>query len=280
MRNAYDLLADLRDNVGEATAAHWADDELLRKLNANQRMASMELALQVGDWLLTSSSVTPSSSVITLPSDCLKPVYLEETSTGRRIFIQGNVRDRRVTRQASTSMPDYDLDAYFLGLTQLEVNKESYVEACTLWYYKRIADMFTGTADTGSTTNTIVFIAANGPRVANDYYNGLYLEAVAGTGIGTKAAITDYVGSTRTATVAGTFSTDTEFGTILELPEEGWPLIVVQSTLDCLAKPSSSVDEKIFAYWSSRAKRAQALWTEYIADRSPGNQMVRVTELD
>ena len=58
----------------------------------------------------------------------------------------------------------------------------------------------TGTCQVGSTGTTIVL--ASGASSSNDVYNGLWVYTTGGTGPGQAREITDYVGSSRTATVA------------------------------------------------------------------------------
>ena len=58
----------------------------------------------------------------------------------------------------------------------------------------------TGTALAGSTTTTIVLAAT--ASTTNDIYNGMTIYLSAGTGSGQIRVITDYVGSTKTATVS------------------------------------------------------------------------------
>jgi len=47
--NAYDMLAELRDNLNEASASHWSDAALLRKLNIAQRKIGLRVAMAPGD---------------------------------------------------------------------------------------------------------------------------------------------------------------------------------------------------------------------------------------
>lgn len=63
----------------------------------------------------------------------------------------------------------------------------------------------TGTAQAGSTSSTIVL--ATGASSTNDAYNGMYVRITGGTGNGQVRLITDYVGSTRTATVSPNWTT-------------------------------------------------------------------------
>ena len=62
-----------------------------------------------------------------------------------------------------------------------------------------------GTMQAGSTSTTAVL--ASGASASNDYYNNALLLIVAGTGAGQSQYISDYVGSTRTCTMNGTWIT-------------------------------------------------------------------------
>lgn len=59
-------------------------------------------------------------------------------------------------------------------------------------------EVVTGTAASGSTTT----IALTGASASDDIYNGMFVYGVSGTGKGNIAQITDYVGSTKVATVS------------------------------------------------------------------------------
>jgi hypothetical protein len=61
------------------------------------------------------------------------------------------------------------------------------------------------TAQAGSTSTTIVLAAASSGT--NDIYNGRYVTITGGTGTGQIRAITDYVGSTKTATISPAWAT-------------------------------------------------------------------------
>ena len=64
-----------------------------------------------------------------------------------------------------------------------------------------------GTAQAGSTSTTIVL--ATGASATNDFYNNMTVYITSGPGAGELKAITDYVGSTRTATVSAWTTTPT-----------------------------------------------------------------------
>lgn len=276
--NAYWMLKMLRENVAEASAAHWSDAELLRKLNlAQARVANITL-LAPGDWLVKSDDLTPAASIVTLPSDCAKPVYMEEASSGYEIPIRGTVRERRLTRMTGATSDQGALEAYRLK-GSLEINRSGYTSGVTLWYQQRVPDVHAGTADAGG-AKSISFDTANDHSVVDDYYNGVTIEVVSGTGIAV-TTVSDYTGATGVAvTVAGTFSTDSVYGTVSLLPEEAHYVIVLLATVQCMAKPSSDIDPEIFKQYYVLVKGALKDYEEFISSSESGSKHVRVTEYE
>ena len=278
--NTYEMLQELRANISETVATHWGPKELLKKLSAHHRRVAAMLMLKQGDWLLKkSSALTPVAGVITLPADCAKPVYMEDVSSGAEIAIDTTVRERRWTRPLASGLEPGMLNAYMMDGV-IEINDATVVSTVYLWYQRKVWDLIAGTADTASTTNAIVIAVADGPRYTDDYYIGAMLEVVGGTGIGTAAAITDYVGSTRVLTVAGSFGTDTIYGTVPQVPEEGHDLIVLGATMQAMAKPSSDVEGEIFKYYASLYTEAREVFNDWASTRKSGSTHVRRTEVD
>jgi len=277
--NAYEMYLEVRENIAEDTANHWSNLEVLRKLNAAQKRVGQKL-LANGDWLLTHTDLTPSASVITLPLDCARPVYVEEKSSGYPVWPSTTVRNRRVSRLSGTSLSSGELEYYPEGNT-LVVNKDSYTTQCTVWYQKRILDMlFDTTGDTGSTTNSLIVNEEQYPNVQDDYYNGLVLEIVAGTGIGTRASITDYDGGDRKITAALSFGTDSKWGTVPQVPEEGHDLIVLMATGQLLAKPHSAADPKVLEFYSFLIREATQAFDEFITLRIEDAARTQITMLE
>lgn len=278
--NARYMTLEIRDNIGEDVAAHWGDADILRKLNLSHRMRATELMQAPGDWLLKkSSSLTPSSSVITLPSDCVKPVYMEVVSDGDPISIDMTVRDRRLTRLAGSTLNTGLVDAYLVGNT-IEINEDNFTNPVYLWYQRRIIDLHAGTAAAGAATSlTLANLEAN---PADDYYNNVTIEVVSGTGADSPVSdtITDYTGSSRVCVVTGTYGSDSVYGTVSDLPEEAHPFVVLDATLKLMAKPSAAADPKYFEYFFALWKLAKKDWLEHIASRMHGSNYTRITELD
>lgn len=267
--NSHDMLALLRDSVFEGTASHWSDLNLMRRLNVSQRKIAVRVAMTSGQWLLKSVSVTPVASVITLPADCSKPIYLEETSSGRVIDWLSSVGYRRVSRAIGSDWDVGSREAYPLRNT-IEVNIASYTTVCTLWYQVRVPDLQQGTAKAGAVTSLTLPDDRVTKRIA-DYYNGVSIEIISGTGTAGLDTISDYT-STMIATVTGTYGVTTVFGTISMLPEELHPLIVADATVNALLKPSSSFDKDALAYYKGELRDMRKDLFGWLESRVPGGE--------
>lgn len=281
--NAYWMLTDLRDNVSEASAKHWGDDDLLRKLNFSHRIRAMELMGEMGDWLVVSEDLTPSSSVITLPRECAKPVYMEHKADEYEIPIISSVRERRL-RRTSTGVSGFfggaDLNAY-LEKGTIVVNEEGFGDQVTLWYQKRVPDLHAGVA-ANCAASTLGFALANEPQFIADYYKGAYVEVIDSTSgaIDIRSEITVFTAVNAIATITGTPTNGDYYGTVSELPEEGMILVVLDATLLALAKPGASLDTKYFEYFMTLQRNALKSWNAWISSRFVGSNRIRVTERD
>jgi len=277
--NTYFMLQLLRDQIAEATASHWADDKLVARLSVAQRKVAVLVQGYPGSWLLKSKDLTPVDSVITLPSDCAKPVYMEEKSTGREIPWLDNVKTRRVSRNVGTSLDSWigAPEAYPL-LGSLEVNEVGYTNEVTLWYEVRVPDLMAGTASAGAATS-LTFPDEFQVKHVDDYYNGVAIEVESGTGAATVGdTISDYAGATRVCTVTGTYDNTSVFGTISRLPEECHPLILAEAVVLAVAKPSSNIDKEIFQYYVNERRDVKRDLKEWLETQIKGHRRVQVTE--
>jgi hypothetical protein len=274
--NAYEMFQEVRDNIGESTAAHWTDLAILRKLNAAQRKTYQLISQTVGDWFVKKATLTPVASIITLPADCAKPVYLEKVSNGSEIPINVTVRERRQSRLTGFDLGGVAQDAYLLEGT-IEVNQEGFTDQVNLWYERRLPNLHFGTAAAGAAAS-LTLEDSKEASLQNDYYNGVVLEAVDGTGSGTRDTISDYTGSTRVCVVTGTYSTDTVYGTESILPREADDLLVIDATVALLARPSSALDPKYFEYFYTQLKRTRNDFEEWCSVRLKNSVRMRITE--
>lgn len=272
--NAYEMFQEIRDNIGESVAAHWSDLSILRKINSAQRAAFHLISQTTGDWFIKNTTLTPSNSQLTLPADCAKPVYLEDYTTGNPIDISQTIRERRNTRLTNLSYSISDNDAYMLE-DVIELNNTSYTGNVVVWYERRIPDLHFGTASAGGATS-LTLEASKQHSLQDDYYNGMILEVVSGTGAGARTAITDYAGSTRILTTAtGTFGNDSVYGLVSELPRESCDFIILNATVALLSKPNSLVDPNYVAFFSAQLKTASINLEDWCSRRTKASTQIR-----
>ena len=276
--NTYFMLELLRDQIAEAVAAHWDNDKLVARLNLAQRKVAVLVQNYPGSWFVKSADLTPVDSIITLPSDCAKPVYLEEKSSGQPIDWLGNVTTRRVSRNtlATIGYSGRLIEAYPL-LNSLEINTVGYTNEVTLWYETRVPDLMAGTASAGAATS-LTFPDESPVKHIDDYYNDVAIEVESGTGAATVGdIITDYDGVSRVCTVSGTYDATSIFGTVSRLPEECHPLILAEATVLAIAKPSSSLDKEIFQYYVNERRELKRDLERWLETRIKGFRRVEVT---
>jgi len=280
--NAYDLLVDIRASLDEASPSHWTDLEILNKINHAYRQITTKILLADKTYFTTkSSALTPSNSQLTLPSNCVKPIYLE-TSDGYPIEFSLSLENRRVSRLVGTSLRTGDTDAFLLE-NVIEINADSFSDSCYLWYVRRIPLLHTcgvdDYADAGGAAS-ISFTTALNPSFVDDYYNGVSIDVVSGTGGPLRDTITDYTGATGVAVVSGTYSTDSVYGTVSELPEEADPLIAGQATILLMAKPSAAIDPKYFEYFFEVYREARKDFQNWIDTRVAAASRVEITSIE
>lgn len=223
-----------------------------------QRKIAVAVAQTPGDWLLKSADVTPSSSVITLPSDCSKPIYLEEKSSGKPLRWLESVTHRRVSRSIGTSL-DYagSREAYPL-LNTIEVNQDSFSTECTLWYQIRVPNLHTGTATSSSGASALGFQADRERIYLADYYNNAYVEVIDNSSgvVDIRSEITDY-SAAGVATITGTAAENDTYGTISRLPEETHMLIVMEATVLAMMKPSANLDMTVYRHYRDELRETR-----------------------
>jgi len=277
------MLELLRDNIGEKLEKHWSDRLLMRRLNQEHIEVGRLVIDSPGDWLMKKSeSITPSSSLITLPSDCLRPAYIEEVGSGRVIPIRGTIRERRLGRESGISLSSGTIEAYFLGKS-LEVNQEGYETAVYVWYQGRIIDLHAGQCGNGTEDLAVVFQADMWPSGLDDYYNGVMVEVRDKTNhtLNVNQEITDYDGETFTATIAASAidpAPNDYYGTVSVLPQELHNWIVLRATVRALVKPSSTFEKELFSFYKSELKTAKDEAEEFLATRLSGSTYVRIAE--
>jgi hypothetical protein len=274
--NAYDMLDLLRDNVGEAVAAQWSDLNLLRRLNLAYASVVRMVSESSGQWLVKSTSLTAVDSVLTLPFDCAKPIYIED-SDGNPVSWLNSVAQRSMSRQAASGLSTFQgTEAYPLKNT-IEVNTSGNTGTFTLWYQQRYIELHAGTAAAGGVAS-LTLQASRRADKRNDYYNGAEIEVISGNSPG-RYTISDFVGSTRVLTLAttSTFSTD-NYGIVPITPPECNNLIVLEATLLALAKPSSTLSENVLQLYINLEKLERKEVKAWLESRIIENTGVTIGE--
>lgn len=283
--NAYEMLELLRSNIGETVESHWKDKLLISQLNIEHRDVGRLVLDSPGDWLMKKSdSISPSSNQLTLPSDCIRPAYIEEVTSGRKVPISGTVRERRLGRMPGVSIGAGMVEAYLIG-NYVEINMDSFGEACYIWYQPRVKDLHAGVCGAGTNATSVVFEAAHWPSGVNDYYNDVVLQVRDSSDhlLNVNEAISDYVGLTVTATIAAPIATPASgdfYGTVSQLPQELLGLVVLRATVKAMAKPSSTFEKEIFAFYRAELKKTQEEAEEFLATRISGSTYTRQVERD
>jgi len=278
--NAKEQIDFVRDQLSEASAAHWLDVGLLRRLNAAQERIALRIALTAGQWLVKNASVTPVASVITLPTDCSKPIYLEETSSGSPIDWLGSVTHRRVSRGIGADVGVGSAEAYLLADT-IEVNQANYTTACTLWYQKRVPWLHAGDASAAAASS--ITLAADANRVfLADYYAGVTLEqynaaSATATIVAFRSLITANT-AVGVCTVTGTPTNAYGYGTISVLPKETHMLMCYMATADAILKPSATIDDKAVDRIRADTKDMQRDVWQWLESRTVGGERIEIGE--
>ena len=267
--NAYELFQEVRDNIGEASAAHWTDAAILRKLNAGQRKAYNLISQTPGDWFIKKDTLTPSSGEVTLPTDCAKPVYMESTSEKCEVPINLTVREKRVDQPIGFGL-ETGLNQAYLIEGKIVINNTSFTGNVDLWYERRIPDLHFGTAAAGG-AQSLTLEDSKQHSYLDNYYNGMTIEVVDGTGKG-RDTITDYTASTRVCVVSGTYSTDSVYGLVSVLPREACDFIMLHATVALLSKPGSNADPSYLSYWGKQLKE-EVVALEYWCTRRLKNSL-------
>jgi len=275
--HAYDMFEQLRANIGETSAGHWTNTELLRALNIAHKKVGILVQSENEDWLMKkSSSLTPVASVVTLPSDCAKPAYIELVSTGEEIPLQGTVRERRMSRQNTDGLNYGWTSAYMLGNT-IEINSDDFTDAVYVWYVQRLLDLSAGTPAAGGAQS--LTLADGGHSPTDDYYNNLAIKILTAAAGWAEDTISDYDGGTRVCVVTGTFTGATAYGTVSPLPEETHGLVVVEATLMAMSKPGSRLRQDAFKYWTSERRELRRDVEGWLSSRMATSRRVRLTEI-
>lgn len=236
MRDAFDIETYLEYLLHDSLAGMWDASKKLAAINASYNQVNNRIIEAHENWFYTEDTLTAGTATWErTPYDMPAPLTIAKillvTDTNGRQLDPINVVNREYGWPQNLNWPD----GYWIGHDKLHVNADGYTEDLRLYYIRRPCTLITGTAAAGADT-TLTMAAAPPPVPVDDYYNGITMYLRGGTGAGESAAISDYVGSTRVATVnfTSTPSTDSVYATESELPHGHNEIVAVGAAIRAL----------------------------------------------
>lgn len=222
-QNCYGMLEEVRTELNEYSTAQcqgtetgvYDNSDIVRKLNTAQRFLFNLLFVRFPDLFLTSSAVTGTAGVYTIPSDLYRLSHIVN-SNGDKIYPISVKVKRLGTSTGSDNL------YYRAGNTIVRDSGSS--SALTFHYHKTVRELTQGQSAGGTATS--ITLSTTAKRVA-DYYNTVIIENVTDNWTDT---ITDYTAA-RVATITTQSSSGKFYGTVSELPETFHHLITKRAVL-------------------------------------------------
>lgn len=235
--NAYQIASDVREGVNEFSTAYlqgtdatgaFTNSKIQARINESVRFLWNLSFVRSPEDYLVSLAITPVNSLITLPANFMKLRRLEFTESKQKIH------KMELDEKAQGTGSKYRYRPYQRKYLQLD--QSGVGDSVTAWYFKRPRDIHFGQAVSGSAASALKMAAT--AVYEDDYYNGMVVEDITA---GFNSEITDYVGSTKVATVTGTPSANDWYGLVPEIPEELHHLVAPKAILLLKNDPKSPI---------------------------------------
>jgi hypothetical protein len=215
------LEVEVRSLIGEETAKFWTQDRVFKAINAEViRLCRGVIALDKG--YLEEAYTPTAATTVTLPLNCflVRNVELYVDAAWRQPTW---ITDHQRGQYQSSSYPGA---VQFTGNTLVFEDGIGTATSLRIKYARLPAAMLYQTIASGSATTAVL----SDGSVMDDVYNGDRFAVLAGTGLGQVSTITDYVGSTKTCTIASgaTLDATTVISTLLPEPLSKYPDVVAQ----------------------------------------------------
>lgn len=212
--NCYSILQNIRYAINEHSTAlvqgtdttgAFQNSYLIDEINKAQYYIFSILFGTFPDLFLTSSSLTFTSSVATLPSDCFKVREIDNADGIPLTAI--NMGERHVENYIG------DLYAYYRYGNSIRIDRDDISETGTIWYYKRLREITSGMSSAGGALSLTLASTARG---ITDYYNNMTIENITDNWVDT---ISDYTSARVCTLAAQTGAASKYYGIVSELPE-------------------------------------------------------------
>lgn len=231
--NCYQILEKVRRGLkaystafmqGTDTTGAWDNDDIVNKINDAQRFL-FDLIVNIDpQFFFKKTTLTPSASVLTMPSDFYRIRRLEDAN-GLKIFPQ-NLDEKRDSGRAGSKYQ------YYWQGGSIYVDYDGYADLTTLYYVFRPLDLTQGKTSAGGALSATL---ASTAKAVADYYNTVVIENVTDAWVDT---ISDY-SAARVATVAQTWAASKYYGTVSQLPEAFHPFIARKALILMKQEPQS-----------------------------------------
>jgi hypothetical protein len=230
--NCYTILEEVRQGLNEAetariqgtdTSGSFDNADIVRKINAAQRFLWHILFTRFPELFLTSTTLTGTAGVYTLPADLFQ-IHMITNSSGLTI---GKIP---IKVKSNSNQTGSDYNYYRSGNTIVRDGGGS--ESITLHYFKRVRDLTQGMTSAGGAASATLATTAYGEL---SYYNNVKIDNITDN---TTDTITAYTAA-RVATVTNTWAASKYYGTVSELPESFHPLIAPKALMMMKLSPVS-----------------------------------------
>ena len=234
--NAYEILEQVRHGIndysagllaGTDTTGAYLNKELMRAINDAQGQLFNILITREPQLFYKSATLTPVSSVLTMPSDFYRMRRIED-----RYGVKLNpipLDNKRLTDDAGTEWFYYSLAGTVV------FDRLSFTDSVVVYYVKKCRELDQGALAAGGTKAGTL---ASTARAVADYYNGMTIENVTA---GYFEAIADYTAARVITLVTNNTTTADVYGLISDLPEEIHKFIAKRAILDLRNHPKSIV---------------------------------------
>ncbi len=212
--NCYSILQNIRYAINEHSTAlvqgtdttgAFQNSYLIDEINKAQYFIYSILFTTIPDLFLTSASLTFSSSVATLPTDCFKIREIDDSEGIPLTAI--DMGQRHVGSYTG------DKYSYYRYGNTIRVDRDSISETGTIWYYKRFREITMGMSSAGGALSLTL---ASNARGIVDYYNNMTIENITDNWVDT---ISDYTAARVCTLAAQTGAASKYYGIVSELPE-------------------------------------------------------------
>lgn len=235
--NCYAMLEEIRSDLNEYTVGLcqgtetgvYDNSDIVRKINMAQKYLFNILFPRFPDLFLTSSSVSGTSGVYTIPSDLYRLLSVTN-SNGDKIY--------PISVQVKHLSASSGSDNLYYQRGNTIVRDSGISGVLTFQYYKTVKDLTQGQSKGGGATSITL---GNNAKPIADYYNNVIIENVSDNWSDT---ITDYTAA-RVATIATRCSAGKFYGTVSELPDVFHTLISKKATLSLKNAVVSPQDSKV-----------------------------------